>query len=144
MSLTTADAEAVHPYESATVAIDMNLDSIARLRESSAVAGVMVKKKAPGKSKISRKQFLSATLVFTLASSVLAHNIHPNLLSLSLSMIFFFLITQIIDTFNLTATHSLTEYVVILRAKSEPHSWDLIVSLRFTVRSGFVLRYDMI
>jgi hypothetical protein len=142
VSLTTADAEAVHPYESATVAIDMNLDSIAQLRESSAVAGVMVKKKAPGKSKISRKQFLSATLVFTLASSVLAHNIHPN--PLSLSMIFFLLITQIIDTFNLTATHSLTEYVVILRAESEPHSWDLIVSLRFTVRSGFVLRYDMI
>jgi hypothetical protein len=108
----------------------MNLDSIARLRESSAVAGVTVKKKAPGKSKISRKQFLSATLVFTLTSSVLAQNIHPNLLSLFLSMIFFLLITQIIDTVNLTATHSLTEYVVILRAESEPHSWDLITSLK--------------
>ena len=140
MSLTTADAEAVHPYESATVAIDMKLDSIARLRESSAVAGVMVKKKAPGKSKISRKQFLSATLVPTLTSSVLAHNIHQNLLSLFLSMIFFLLITQIIDTVILTATHSLSEYVVISRAESEPRSWDLIASLRFAVRSGFVLR----
>jgi len=50
VSLTTADAEAVHPYESATVAIDMNLDSIARLQESSAVA-----RRCDGEEESSRK-----------------------------------------------------------------------------------------